>query len=127
MKKKCQVACGKKENSAKAEGLLLRQWKEKVKINGEQIIRMHEQQIFMNKEKITGVFFLEVEKTGENIGEAQENLTGWWRTRDDLLRGVGVDESAAGCVDVRDVGKVELVEGEVDWTGIGFKNLRLRQ
>ena len=117
---------GEKENSAKAEGLLLGQWKEKVEINGEQMNRMHEQHIFLYKKRPESSF-LKLKKTGENIGEAQENLTGWRRIRDDLLRGVGVDESAAGCVDVGDVGEVELVEGEVDWTGIGFKNLRLRQ
>ena len=50
-KKKCQVACGKKENLAKAEGLLLRQWKEKVKINGERINRMHEQHLFLYKKR----------------------------------------------------------------------------
>ena len=74
---------------------------------------MHEQHIFLYKKRPESSF-LKLKKTGENIGEAQENLTGWRRTRDDLLRGVGVDESAAGCVDVGDVGKVELVEGEVD-------------
>ena len=51
-KKKCQMACRKKkENSAKAEGLLLRQWKEKAEINGERINRMHEQHIFLYKKR----------------------------------------------------------------------------
>ena len=50
----------------------------------------------------------------KNICEAQERLTGWRRTRDDLLRRVRVDECAAGCVDVVGIGKVELVEEEVD-------------
>ena len=63
----------------------------------------------------------------------QENLIGWRRTREDLLGGAGVGETVAGCVDVKGVGKIdfevgaEVVEGEVDWAGIGFKNFRLRQ
>ena len=118
---------GEKENSAKAEGLLLRQWEEKLWNDGEWIYRMHEQHIFMYKEKMTEVFILEVEMV-KHIGfEAHENLRGWRRTREDLLGGAGVGETAASCVDFEGVDEVELVEGEVGSTGIGFKNLRLRQ
>ena len=64
----------------------------------------------------------------QNLGfEAQKNLRGWRRTREDLLVGAGVGETAASCVDFEGVDEVELVEGEVGSTGIGFKNLRLRQ
>jgi hypothetical protein len=56
----------------------------------------------------------------------QANLTGWRRTRDDLLGGAGVDGSVAGLggfVDAGDIGTVEM-GGEVDLVGIGFRNFR---
>ena len=81
---------------------------------------MHDQQIFMYK-KETEVFFLEIEN---EVNTMKENLTGWQRTRKDLLGGAGVDDSAASIAwdDAEDVGGDErLLEGEVEWDRIGFR------